>query len=312
MTYMSCSSGANYCGKGCCSSSSLDNFVQYSNSSTSRAYSVSQSATVSKGQNSLEDNMLYEDGTGRETYVVNLDSKEIAVLPQFIGKEYLGSADVKKPDDKNRNYSLEKDYDKNDNSMKNSQKYINTIHTGLLSKNRPVTQFVAEAEDVEEFVREAFFAVTGEDLPKDIVLHVLSEEEMRKAHKQHGGKWNKGIMGFAVNNYPYPSTIFVRKNNLDALMLTIGHEIGHVLSKQLPDPKDEEAKAFAFELAWARKLVQEDIGGLAKSFNIDFMPANNGVHDKAFAFVQELVKKGKDALKVFKDICRGDVTVSGL
>jgi hypothetical protein len=53
--------------------------------------------------------------------------------------------------------------------------------------------------------------------------------------------------------------------------------------------------------------VENDVGGLAANFNVDFMPAQNGLHDKAFAFVQSMVKKGKEALQLFLDIAKGTI-----
>jgi hypothetical protein len=164
---------------------------------------------------------------------------------------------------------------------------------------------VQDAEEIKGIVLETFEKLTGQQFPDNIVVRVCSEEELKKAHTANGGKWNAGIMGFAINRHPYPSTIFVRKNHLDALMLTVGHELGHVLSPRLENDLDEEAKAFAFELAWVKTIVEHDINGLAANFNIDFMPAENGLHDKAFGFVQRIVSKGKEALKVFWEVAKG-------
>ena len=300
MTYKSCGSGS-YCSS-CSSSSSyqpmanLDNIVsgQYGGSSGSIHYSVSSSSKLD-----------YDVGSIKKDYVIDLDSKNVAVISQFIGAVYTGGGDSNsKSNDSKNNYDNKTNSEKYKNNNNQSEQY-NTIHSGILKSNRPVTQFINDAEEVEQHVRDAFISVTGEEFPKDIRIHVLTEKEMKKAHEQHGGKWNDGIMGFAVNNFPYPSNIFIRKNNLDSLMLTIGHEIGHVLTKQLSNAKDEEAKAFAFEIAWARKIVETDVGGLAKNFNVDFMPANNGLHDVAFSFVQKLVKKGKNAFSMFKEISKG-------
>ncbi|MFH1064189.1 MAG: hypothetical protein V1729_03860 [Candidatus Woesearchaeota archaeon] len=190
--------------------------------------------------------------------------------------------------------------------------YVNTITSGLLKSRRPHTQFIDSAEEIEVLVRHTFEKLTGKVFPDDIVIKVCSEEEMKKAHSANGGRWSPGIMGFAMNRHPLPSSIFVRRNNLDALMLTVGHEIGHVVAPRLPDALDEEAKAFAFELAWVKTIVENDIGGLADSFNPDFTPAANGLHDKAFAFVQNTVRKGKGAIDVFLGLAKGIFTTSYL
>jgi hypothetical protein len=96
-------------------------------------------------------------------------------------------------------------------------------------------------------------------------------------------------LGFCINRYPQTSYIFVREDNLDRLFLTIGHEIGHALSPILSDPRDEEAKAFAFSLAWMKTVVEHNIADL--SHNITPNPARNDLHDVAYSFVLEQMQK---------------------
>ncbi|MBN1544325.1 hypothetical protein JW898_02580 [Candidatus Woesearchaeota archaeon] len=239
-------------------------------------------------------------GVQQVNYVLNMDNRKVEFVSPYIGGEGRHESGY---DTRNSRYLLSSPPDSHDNSQASS--YQQTITSGLLKPKRPLTQFVESAEEIEGIVRETFEKLTGQEFPDDIVVRVLAEEEMKRAHKANGGKWSPGIMGFALNRAPYPSAIFVRKNHLDALMLTVGHELGHVLSERLPNELDEEAKAFAFELAWTKCIIKNDIGGLAANFNADFMPAANGLHDRAFAFVQSLVRKGKEALKVFWEIAKG-------
>ena len=132
-----------------------------------------------------------------------------------------------------------------------------------------------------------------------------------KAHLANGGEvWNPGIQGFAVNRKGKGySCIFVKNNHLDALMLVLGHEIGHVITPRLPDLKDEEAKAFAFEMSWAKAIIEHNIAGLKGQFNVDFKPAANGIHNIAFGFVQSMINKGKDSLKLYWELVKGSVRV---
>jgi hypothetical protein len=239
-------------------------------------------------------------GIQQNKYVLNLDNRKVEFIAPYIGCE--DGSGKKKYLNKNNQYLLSGPSGNYDNS---SPEYHSSITGGLLKPRRPATQFVESAEEIEHLVRQTFEKLTGQAFPDDIIVRVCDEEEMKKAHKANGGKWNPGIMGFAMNRHPHPSTIFVRKNHLDSLMLTVGHELGHVLSPRLESDLDEEAKAFAFELAWAKTIVENDIGGLAANFNVDFMPAENGLHDKAFAFVQNIVKQGKKALKVFWELAKG-------
>jgi hypothetical protein len=231
-------------------------------------------------------------------YVLNLDNRKVEFISPYIGDGARGKIGYGHRNDGYLLTGPAGNYD-------NSREYHSSITVGLLRPRRPATQFIDSAEEIKGIVMEAFEAVTGQSFPDDIVVRVCDEDEMKKAHKSNGGTWSPGIMGFALNRHPYPSTIFIRKNHLDALMLTVGHELGHVIAPRLDDPVDEEAKAFAFELAWAKKIVENNIGNLAANFNPDFMPAANGLHDKAFAFVQRIVKKGKEALQVFLEIAKG-------
>lgn len=242
----------------------------------------------------------------QNNYVLNLDNRKVEFIAPYVGDqlgrtqsegEYLEGSDRYLLPSPSGNYNS------------SSREYQASITGGLLKKCRPVTQFVHDSEEVKDIVIETFEKLTGKQFPDSIEVRVCEEEEMKKAHSANGGRWSSGIMGFAINRWPNPSTIFVKKNHLDALMLTIGHELGHVVNPQLPNELDEEAKAFAFELAWTKTIIKEDIGGLAKNFNIDFVPAENGLHDRAFAFVQDVVRKGKDALGVFWELSKGVLKV---
>lgn len=197
---------------------------------------------------------------------------------------------------KNLNYS------KNGYSKNTAGDYFHAEN--FLHIYRPDTQFIDDADEVKEFVKEAFRKTTGEELPREIKITVCNEEKFRLLHEANGGRWSKGIQGFSVH---LTKGIVIKQNNLDVVMLVMGHELGHVLSHCLSNPHDEEAKAFAFELAWMKTIKRHNIANLAENINIDFSPANNGLHDVAFNFVKSMVKAGKEAIDVFKGLIRGDI-----
>src|SRR3989338_535337 len=136
-----------------------------------------------------------------------------------------------------------------------------------------------------------------EKLPENISISILPFDEFKALHSRFSAL-NTGILGFSVNENN--KKIFVRENNLDVLMLVIGHEIGHVLTETLPNKHDEEAKAFAFSIEWAKTIKQHNVANLGSSIkdNFDFQPARNGLHDVAFAFVDLMVKKGRKAMEL--------------
>jgi len=157
-------------------------------------------------------------------------------------------------------------------------------------------------DELRTYVEKAFELMTGKQFPEDISVHILTEQQLKEVHECKGGTWNKNIQGFAINRKGFTtSDIFIKKDRLDSMLLTIGHEIGHVMSMTLPNIVDEEAKAFAFSLAWMDVIQDNNIA------NIQFKqpnPAKNGIHDKAFSFVLDQINKGKQALQIFTDLMK--------
>ncbi len=179
---------------------------------------------------------------------------------------------------------------------------------GDFLKPGSTARFVGSASEIEKDIKEAFKATTGEELPNDIIVHVLNDKEFKKAHVEHTGKWNNNIMGFSLNaNNRGASQVFARADQLDKLMLTIGHEIGHVLTKTLQNQQDEEAKAFAFSLAWMEKIREQNIAGIGS--HILPNPAINGLHDTAFSFVQKIMMAGASAWDTFLQLAKGMLTI---
>ncbi len=182
----------------------------------------------------------------------------------------------------------------------------------FLSTVRPLTQFINQAWQIRDYITEAFDKLTGKAFPDDIIVKVCSKEELRSIHNRCGSHWKDGILGFAVNNRPGTSEVFVLQDRLDRLMLVIGHELGHVLSQRLEDAHDEEAKAFAFEFAWAETIKMHDIAGLSGSISSDITPAANGLHDVSWNFVRKLLREGMDAIDIYSGLIRKALSIQGL
>ncbi|MBI2558658.1 hypothetical protein HYW20_05015 [Candidatus Woesearchaeota archaeon] len=180
----------------------------------------------------------------------------------------------------------------------------------FLSPSRPKTKFVGDNSEVRKISEEVFELMTNKKLPDNISINVLSFNEFKALHSNFG-PWSSGILGFSINGTQ--KRIFVRETNLDALMLVIGHEIGHVLTETLPNRHDEEAKAFAFSIEWAKTIKKHNIANLGLNIKdeLDFQPARNGLHDIAFAFVDFMVKKGRIAIQLHDDLVKGYVSVFG-
>ena len=155
-------------------------------------------------------------------------------------------------------------------------------------------RFVGKAEEVREVVEEAFTKIFDCPFPNDVKVSVLSDKKFRKIAN------SPGVLGLSFNRKLTGgvSEIYVREDSLARVMLTLGHELGHVLTATLGDKRDEEAKAYAFSLEWMRMLQEENIGGLGGALVLD-RPAENGLHNVAFEFVQKMVASGRKAWEVY-------------
>ena len=178
----------------------------------------------------------------------------------------------------------------------------------FLKPSRPKSRFIVDNDEVRSIAEETFELMSKEKLPKNISINILPFDEFKALHSGFGA-WNNGILGFSINGTN--KQIFVRENHLDALMLVIGHEIGHVLTETLPNKHDEEAKAFAFSIDWVKTIKEHNIANLGLSIKdeLDLQPAINGLHDVAFAFVDIMVKKGRKAIQLHDDLARRYVSI---
>ena len=212
---------------------------------------------------------------------------------------------------------IEPQYTKKTPTMqyKNQQQYTTQypqVHSFtpefFLNPSRPKARFVVDNDDIRRMAEEIFELMMKEKLPINISINILPFDEFKALHSRFG-LWSNGILGFSINGDD--KKIFIRENYLDALMLVVGHEIGHVLTENLPNKHDEEAKAFAFSIEWAKTIKEHNIANLGLSIKDDFefQPARNGLHDVAFGFVDFLVKRGRKAIELHSDLARRYVSV---
>ncbi|HIG92780.1 TPA: hypothetical protein HA234_01120 [Candidatus Woesearchaeota archaeon] len=157
--------------------------------------------------------------------------------------------------------------------------------------------FVGKAEEIRPYIEQAFELMFQEAFPADIKISVCNGEQFR-AIAPH-----PGTIGLSINRRREGllSEIFVLNDSLARVMLTIGHELGHVLTETLDHGPDEEAKAYAFSLAWMKVIQEQDIAGLGDSF-VTENPAHNGLHDVGFAFVHHLLKQGRKAREIYRGL----------
>ncbi len=185
------------------------------------------------------------------------------------------------------------------------QREYTFVPDDFLKSGRKHQPFVGAAEEIEEAVKEAFRATLDEEFPTDIQISIMDEKDFRK----HAP--DPGVVGFSINRKDQgaASDVCILAAEKDRVMLTIGHEIGHVLSKTLKNKHSEEAKAFAFTRAWMNAIKENDIAGLGDAIVLE-NPSQNGLHDKACAFVAMMMHAGKDALKLYRELVNGWIEVS--
>jgi hypothetical protein len=179
------------------------------------------------------------------------------------------------------------------------------VPDNFLSPNRLSQPFIGDAEEIEEPVREAFEKTLNRPFPDNIRITILQESEFRK----HAP--DPGIVGFSINRTASNSIseVFLLAAEKDRILLTAGHELGHVLSQSLTNKHNEEAKAFAFTRAWAQTIKEHNIANMQHAITTE-NPAQNGLHDVAFTFVQKTLQTGKEALTLFNELIQGQTGVN--
>lgn len=170
------------------------------------------------------------------------------------------------------------------------------------------TYFIENFDEIKNVVKQTFELMLKKEFPEDISMSILPFNEFKLLHSIFGYR-NNGILGFSINGKD--KKIFVRENNLDILMIVIGHEIGHVLTETLSNKHDEEAKAFAFTIEWAKTIKEHNIADLGVNIKdeLEFKPAKNGLHDVAFSFVNFIIRKGKKAIELHDDLVKKYISI---
>lgn len=158
-------------------------------------------------------------------------------------------------------------------------------------------KFIGKAEEIKEYIVDAFDKIFEAPFPNNIHITICKEKEFRKLAP------HPGTIGLSVNRGKggLISEIFVLNDSLARVMLTIGHELGHVLTETLPNPHDEEAKAYAFSLVWMKTIKEHDIAGFGDAI-VTERPAENGLHNVAFGWVERLMKAGEEVWELYVDL----------
>lgn len=167
-------------------------------------------------------------------------------------------------------------------------------------------KFIGKAEEIKEYIVDAFEKISDAPFPHNIHVTVCNEKEFRKIAP------HPGTIGLSINRGKEGliSEIFVLNDSLARVMLTIGHELGHVLTETLPNQHDEEAKAYAFSLVWMKGIKEHDIAGLGDAI-VTERPAENGLHNVAFRWVDMMLRKGMELWTLYTRLTKKSINMAG-
>ncbi len=176
----------------------------------------------------------------------------------------------------------------------------------FLNPNRPRERFTGKAEDIKHYIKDAFEKTTNNALPDDIDIIICSEKEFKENTKIE----DPGVRGVTLNrrHLGQITNIIIKEDEFAKIMLTIGHELGHAISLPLVDDINEEAKAFAFQVAFMHSLHEYNVANMRNCINLDFNPATNGIHNVAFNHVSRLITNGTKPLEIFRGIVQKQIT----
>jgi len=165
---------------------------------------------------------------------------------------------------------------------------------------KPHPQKVTSNEEIMGYIEEVF-SYMEIDMPQ-FSLEICDRDLLKKRKIQFGGIWKEGIQGFC-HKFRSMNHIFVKERDLASTMLVVGHELGHAMSPSL-GAIDEEAKAYAFSIAWMEVIRVQNIAKLRNYFVVE-RPAKNGLHNVAYNSVIKVLDTGKKAIELFEDLVSG-------
>jgi len=164
--------------------------------------------------------------------------------------------------------------------------------------------FVNTTQEVQEYIEETFQELFQQPLPKNIKISILNKKEFQTLTP------SPNTVGLSINRSKQNllSEIFILNDTLPRVLLTIGHELGHILTPTLSNPHDEEAKAYAFSLAWIEVIKEQNIANLSNHI-ITESPAQNGLHDISYNFIAKIIRTGKTAWELYQEIIKEIISI---
>jgi hypothetical protein len=177
--------------------------------------------------------------------------------------------------------------------------------------NSKPSVFAGIANDIISQIQFVFYEVTKQEFPYDLKIEFCDSFTMQEKYKSSAKEiWDSKIKGFCINSKD--KSVYILYDTLVNMMLTLGHEIGHILTPARHNKITEEAKAYAFEIIWISKIKELNIFSLSDQIDLSNLgtPAANGIHDAAFMWVNSFMMEGKTAKEIYEDIIKGELMIS--
>lgn len=173
------------------------------------------------------------------------------------------------------------------------------------------TQFTGMIDELISDVQQLVKSIISSPLPYDLSITLCRGEEFKKHYEARAEKnrWHQGIRGFSLHGAP--KEIFVLRDTLEQTLLTLGHEIGHILTPPAVNALTEEAKAYAFEILFLEAMQRRNTKGIKDRIDLSALgtPAANGVHNVALQWVNSFLMDGRSAKDIYDGIIHGDIII---
>lgn len=195
-----------------------------------------------------------------------------------------------------------KSYTDNENLIYERNRHLDVVYMEDLSvfvRYSPIIEF--KDMEIEDAARNIFTLVTGKRINDGVKMNICSLEEFGKVQSLFGVSGGN-VQGFCINK---DNVIFVKKTDIANTLVVLGHELGHIFTRELKSKHDEEAKAFAFCIEWVKKIKEKNILNLKDSLTLNIRPATNGLHNLAFEFILNNLAKGKSAMEIYWELVYG-------
>lgn len=174
------------------------------------------------------------------------------------------------------------------------------------------TTFVNMSSQIIDEVQRAIKIITDDFLPKDLEIKICNKVNIIEAFRKYNPNelYTDSIRGFALNSND-KKEIYVVEDIIQKLIITLGHEIGHIMTPKRINTVTEEAKAYAFQLVFLKTVIDNNILNLRNKITLEHIgkPAINGIHNVAFSWINSFLMDGYTSKEIYEQIISGELII---